>query len=103
MAQANTQKPTDGSSMTLTCDITDGNPIDIIKNVIWQNGDTTLSSGRYHVSGRNLTISSLNHTLDDGQYSCAAENEAGMGDFSATFQLLVNCELTLVLLYVCVT
>ena len=84
--------------MTLTCDITDGNPIDVIKNVIWQNGDKTLSSGHYHVSGRNLTISSLDHTLDNGQYSCAAENEAGMGDFSATFQLLVNCELTLVLL-----
>ncbi|KAI0243147.1 hypothetical protein LSAT2_004781 [Lamellibrachia satsuma] len=63
--------------MTLTCDITDGNPIDVIKNVIWRNGDKTLSSGRYHVSGRNLTISSLDHTLDDGQYSCAAENEAG--------------------------
>ncbi|KAI0222648.1 hypothetical protein LSAT2_026088 [Lamellibrachia satsuma] len=68
----------------------DGNPIDVIKNVIWRNVDKTLSSGRYHVSGRNLKISSLNHTLDDGNYSCAAENEAGMGDFRATFELLVN-------------
>ena len=47
---------------------------------------------RYQLSDLDLTIRSLDHTLDDGHYSCAAENDAGMGDFSATFHLLVNCK-----------
>ena len=50
------------------------------------------TSNRYKLSERVLTISSLDHTVDDGHYSCAAQNEAGMGDFSAKFQLQINCK-----------
>ena len=79
--------------MTLTCDVTDGNPRDDIKHVTWKKGDKTLpTSGRYTLSDKVLTIRSLNHTVDDGHYSCAAQNEAGMGDFSAKFHLLGNCK-----------
>ena len=85
------EPPTEGSSMTMTCDITDGRPI-VIKKVTWQKGDKTLpASSHYQLSDKVLTIRSLNHTLDDGQYSCAAQNDAGMGDFSAKFHLRVNC------------
>ena len=79
--------------MTLTCDVTDGNPRDDIKRVTWKKGVKTIpTSNRYQLSGRDLTIRSLNHTLDDGLYSCAAENEVGMGDFSAQFQLKISCK-----------
>ena len=85
--------PTDGNTTKLTCDITDStNPRDVMK-VIWRKGDVTLpTSNRYKLSGRVLTISSLDHTVDDGHYSCAAEIQAGMGDFSAKFQLQINCK-----------
>ena len=53
---------------------------------------TLPTSNRYNLSGRVLIISSLDHTVDDGHYSCAAEIQAGMGDFGATFQLLINCK-----------
>ena len=85
--------------MKLTCDITDGSPT-VITNVIWQKGDQTLStSSHYRLSEKNkvLTISSLDHTVDDGHYSCAATNEAGRGDFNATFHLLVKCKCALIL------
>ena len=85
--------------MKLTCDITDGRPT-VIKNVIWQKGDKTLpTSSHYGLSEKNkvLTIRSLSHTVDDGHYSCAAENEAGMGDFCAKFHLLVKCKCALFL------
>ena len=83
--------------MELTCDITDGRPT-VIKHVTWQKGDKTLpTSGHYVLSEKNkvLTISSLDHTVDDGHYSCAAENEAGMGDFCAKFHLQVKCKCAL--------
>ena len=88
-------KPTEGSSVTLTCDVTDGNPRGNIKQMTWRKGDTMLpTSIRYTLSdkGKFLRISTLYHTLDDGLYSCAAQNDAGMGDFSANFHLLVNCK-----------
>ena len=82
--------------MTLTCDITDGRPTKVIKPVTWNKGGKPLpSSTRYQLSDKNLTINSLDHMLDDGHYSCAAENDAGGGDFGATFQLLVKCKYTL--------
>ena len=87
--------PTEGSSMTLTCDITDGNPKDDIKRVTWKKGENTLStSSRYQFGDQHktLTISQLNHTLDDGHYSCAAQNEAGTGNFSAKFHLQMKCK-----------
>ena len=87
--------PTEGSSVTLTCDVTDDNPRDDIKRVAWKKGDKTLpTSIRYTLSDNDkiLRISSLFHTLDDGHYSCAAENDAGMGDFSAKFQLQISCK-----------
>ncbi|KAK2174668.1 hypothetical protein NP493_781g00009, partial [Ridgeia piscesae] len=85
------RKPIEGSSLTLTCDVTDGNPGGYIKPVTWRNGDVKLSpSDHYQLSDNVLTISSLNHTLDDGDYSCAARNDAGIGDFSAQFQLQIN-------------
>ena len=83
----------DGSSFTLTCDITDGNPKDDIKNVIWRKGDSIIvASNHYQLSGQDLTIRSLNHSRDDGRYSCAAENMAGVGLFSGKYQLLVFCK-----------
>lgn len=89
-----TGTPTEGKSTTLTCDITDGRPHDGIKKFAWKKGSTAISSSssRYQLSDNNLIISSLDRTLDEGHYSCAAENDAGMGHFSATFHLLVNCE-----------
>ena len=87
--------PTEGNHVTLTCEITDGRPRNDIKNVIWHKELKTFSSSsRYTLSDKNkvLKITSLSHTKDDGNYSCAATNEAGMGDFSATFQLQINCK-----------
>ena len=78
----------------MTCDITDGRPR-VVKHVTWRKGHNTLpTSGRYKLSdtGKVLTISSLSHTLDDGNYSCAATNDAGTGGFSTKFHLLVNCK-----------
>ena len=78
----------------MRCDIKDGRPINDIKKVTWKKGDKTLpTSSHYQLSDKVLTIRSLDHTVDDGHYSCAAQNEAGMGDFSAKFHLLVNCKL----------
>ena len=53
---------------------------------------TLPTSNRYKLSGRILTISSLDYTVDDGHYCCAAEIQAGMGDFGAKFQLQINCK-----------
>ena len=79
--------------MTLTCDVTEGNPGGYNKPVTWRRGDVVLhSSSRHQLSDNKLTISSLDHTVDDGHYSCAAQNEAGTGDFSAKFQLQIHCK-----------
>ena len=78
----------------MTCDITDGRPR-VTKHVTWRKGNNTLpTSGRYKLSdnGKVVTISPLSHTLDDGNYSCAATNDAGTGNFSTLFHLLVNCK-----------
>ena len=78
----------------MTCDITDGRPR-VTKHVTWRKGNNTLpTSGRYKLSdnGTVLTISSLSYTMDDGNYSCAATNSAGTGQFSTKFQLNVNCK-----------
>ena len=83
--------------MTLTCDITDGRPTKVIKPVTWNKGDKPLpSSSRYQLRDKDLTITSLNHTQDDDHYSCAAENDAGVGDFGEMFQLLVHCKYNIV-------
>ncbi|KAK2176758.1 hypothetical protein NP493_641g01008 [Ridgeia piscesae] len=90
---SNARKPTEGGSMTLTCDITDGNPKDDIKHVTWKKGDITLPTSAHYTLSDNdkvLEISSLNHTVDDGNYSCAGQNEAGMGDFGVKLHLLVT-------------
>ena len=87
--------PTEGLTVTLTCVITDGRPRDDITKVTWKKGDKTLQvSSHYTLSDKDkvLTISPLNHTLDDGHYSCAADNKAGKGAFSAKLHLLVNCK-----------
>ncbi|KAK2174672.1 hypothetical protein NP493_781g00014 [Ridgeia piscesae] len=68
-------------------------PRDDITKVTWKKGDKPLNISSRYTLGDNdkvLTISSLNHTVDDGHYSCAAQNEAGRGDFSAKVHLLVN-------------
>ena len=88
---------TEGNHVTLTCDITDGRPRDDIKKVTWNKGDMTLSpstSSHYTLSDNDkvLTISSLDHTVDDGNYSCAATNAAGMGDFSEKVRLQISCK-----------
>ena len=78
----------------MTCDITDGRPR-VTKHVTWRKGNNTLpTAGRYKLSdnGKVVTISPLSHTLDDGNYSCAATNDAGTGNFSSLFHLLVNCK-----------
>ncbi|KAI0220012.1 hypothetical protein LSAT2_028453 [Lamellibrachia satsuma] len=90
VTQTSTGKPTEGSSVTLTCVVTVGRPSDYNKPVTWKKGNTVISSDRYKISDNDLIISSLDRYLDDGHYSCAAENDAGFGDFSAIFQLLVN-------------
>ena len=82
--------------MTLTCDVTVGRPSDYNKLVTWKKGNTVISSDRYIISDNDMTISSLDRYLDDGHYSCAAENDAGMGDFSETFHLVVNCKYNIV-------
>ena len=86
--------PNEGHSVKLTCNVRDGRPRNIT-TVTWKKGDTTLhTTSRYTLSDYHtvLDINSLNHTLDDGHYSCAARNEAGMGHFSAKLHLLVNCK-----------
>ena len=93
---SHSETPIEGTSVTLTCDITDGRPT-VIKHVTWKKGDETLpTSTRYQYGDKDLTISSLSHTLDDGHYSCAAKNKAGTGSFSAKFHLLVNCKLAFI-------
>ncbi|KAI0229368.1 hypothetical protein LSAT2_020224 [Lamellibrachia satsuma] len=90
VTQKDSKSPTQGTPVTLTCDITDGRPSNVI-NVLWKKGSTHIaSSGPYQLSGRDLTIGSLDHSRDDGNYSCAAQNAAGTGGFSAKFSLLVN-------------
>ena len=93
MTNATSWNPTEGEAITLICDVKDGRPINDIKKVTWNKGDKTLTtSSHIQLSDNKLIISSLDHTLDDGHYSCAAENEVGRGDFSARFHLLVNCK-----------
>ena len=92
MTQKDSKSPTQGTPVTLTCDITDGRPSNVI-NVLWKKGSTHIaSSGPYQLSGRDLTIGSLDHSRDDGNYSCAAQNAAGTGGFSAKFSFIVNCK-----------
>ena len=91
--QRDSGNPVEGSSFTLTCHITDGNPLNDIKNVTWRRGASMIfASDHYQLSGLDLTTHSLNHSRDDGRYSCAAENEAGTGFFSDKLQLLVLCK-----------
>ena len=79
--------------MTLTCDITDGRPRNDIKSVTWKKGGQEVtSSGRNNISGTDLTISSLDHSKDDGSYTCAAENAVGMGGFGEPLQLQIYCK-----------
>ena len=97
VTQKDSKSPTQGNSITLTCDVTDGRPSHVIK-VTWKKGSTTItSSSPYQLSGQDLTISSLDHSRDDGNYSCAAQNVAGTGRFSTKFLLLVNCKCSLAL------
>ena len=91
--QRDSGDPVEGSSFTLTCSIIDGNPTDDIKNVIWQKDNVIVdASNHYQLSGQDLTIPSLNHSRDDGRYSCKTENVAGVGLFSEKYQLLVFCK-----------
>ena len=93
VTQKTSGTPTEGGSLTLTCDITDGRPRNDINSVTWKKGGQEVtSSGRNNISGRDLTISSLDHSKDDGSYTCAAENTAGIGGFCETLQLLINCK-----------
>ena len=88
--QRDSGNPVEGSSFTLTCHITDGNPRNDIRNVLWKKGDSIIShSDHYQLTGQYFIIRSLNQLGDDGFYSCAAGNEAEAGVFSDTFQLLV--------------
>ena len=91
--QSDSGNAVDASSFTLTCSIIDGNPTDDINNVTWRKGASIISpSDHYQLRGQDLTIRSLNHSRDDGLYSCKAENVAGTGFWSQTFQLLVSCK-----------
>ncbi|KAI0236793.1 hypothetical protein LSAT2_012661, partial [Lamellibrachia satsuma] len=91
VTQKTSGNPTEGGSVTLTCDIKDGRPRDDIKRVTWKKGgQEVISSGRNNISGRDLTISSLDHSKDDGSYTCAAENAAGMGRSGDAFQLDIH-------------
>ena len=88
-------KPTESQSVTLTCVVTGGNPSGDIKNIMWKKGDNTLpTSSRYQFDNSKhvLRIYSLNHTLDDGNYSCAATNDVGTGKFSEQVQLQIRCK-----------
>ena len=92
MTHASSWNPTEGEAIPLICHVNDGRPKNDIKKVTWKKDDKTLpTSSRYQLSDKVLTIRSLDHTVDDGHYSCAAENEAGMGDFSGNFNLQINC------------
>ena len=76
------------------CMILAGRP-KVIKRVTWRKDLNNLpTSGRYKISdnGKVVTISSLSHTLHDGNYSCAATNDVGMGKFGVKFNLLVKCK-----------
>ena len=85
--------PMEGDSVTLTCNIKDGRPRDDIKRVTWKKGGQEVTtSGQTSISGRDLTISSLDHSKDDGSYTCAAENAAGMGGSGEALQLHVLCK-----------
>ncbi|KAI0215030.1 hypothetical protein LSAT2_032949 [Lamellibrachia satsuma] len=78
------ENPTEGRTVTLTCEVTDGKPRDVSK-VTWKKDNTPLSP-----AGTTLTISSADHSTHDGFYSCAAKNVAETGDPSATFHLQIN-------------
>ena len=96
VSQKTSGNPTEGGSVTLTCDITDGRPRDDIKRVTWKKaGQEVTSSDKNNLTGRDLTISSLDHSKDDGSYTCAAENAAGMGGFGEALQLHVLCKYSL--------
>ena len=94
--QKSSGTPTEGRSVTLTCDITGGRPRDVIKRVTWKkDGKEFTFSGQISITGRDLTISSFGHSKDDGSYTCAAENAAGMGGSGDAFQLNVLCKYSL--------
>ena len=86
MTKTSSGSPVDGETVTLTCVVTVGRPTNVIK-VTWKKDDKPLSS-----TAATLTISSADHSRDDGLYSCAAQNVAGTGDFSDTFDLQINCK-----------
>ena len=92
--------------MTLTCTVIDGRPLNVITKMIWKKGDTIFTpSSRYKLSDsdKELTINPLDHSQDDAYFSCAAENAAGRGSYSATFQLLVHCKYSVLLFLHCVS
>ena len=80
--------------MYILCKVLAGSP-KVFKRVTWRKDLNNLTnSGRYKFlyKGMYLQIKSLNHTLDDGNYSCAATNDVGTGKFGEKLNLLVNCK-----------
>ena len=74
-------------TVTLTCNVVKGNPMDYIYEWIFNNG-TTLNSNTSHLILTNFTI---NQT---GTYFCSVTNEAGTGtgNYTLTYGEESTCE-----------
>ena len=79
--------PKEGTDYTLSCELDDeGLPSPGLHDYTWWRDDQLLNE-----RSQNLT-QSLDHTLHDGTYTCAASNIAGMGPISQGYQLWVYCK-----------
>ena len=80
--------PKEGTDYTLSCELDDeGLPSPGLHDYTWWRNDNQLLKEK----SQNLT-QSLDHTLHDGTYTCAASNTAGMETVSQGYQLQVYCK-----------
>ena len=80
---------TTGSSLTMTCQATGGNPDEVLSYNWIFNPRYEVNSDLTDNTDRQLEIDSVQYT-HAGVYTCEADNGAGVGSDSET--VLVNCK-----------
>ena len=86
VTELTTGNPIEGRNYTIHCDITDGNPQNG-RDYEWKRDGEKLAE-----TGATLTIPEVNRSMHGSNYTCAADNGAGMGQHGAAFTITVWCK-----------
>ena len=87
MKDATKGSPVEGQNYILSCHITAGRPLTGILYE-WKKDGVTLAE-----TGASLTIAEVERSMHGSNYTCAADNGAGMGQHGEPFTLYVRCKL----------